>query len=67
MTQELREAEHRLADYAQKNRIISLNPAENTVVARLAGLNGELLPRITISAGGSGVQVTSKNLTPPTC
>lgn len=43
MTQELREAEGRLANYAQNNRIISLNPAENTVVARLATLNAQLL------------------------
>jgi len=43
LQQQIRADEKQLADYAQSNRIISLDPAENTVVARLAGLNAELL------------------------
>ncbi len=43
LQQQIRGDEKGLADYAQSNRIISLDPAENTVVARLAGLNNELL------------------------
>ncbi|MFN2513664.1 MAG: GumC family protein, partial [Pyrinomonadaceae bacterium] len=43
LQQQIRVDEKQLADYAQSNRIISLDPAENTVVARLAGLNAELL------------------------
>jgi capsular exopolysaccharide synthesis family protein len=43
LQQQVRGDEKRLADYAQRNRIISLKPEENTVVAKLAGLNNELL------------------------
>ncbi|MBA3356579.1 MAG: polysaccharide biosynthesis tyrosine autokinase [Pyrinomonadaceae bacterium] len=43
LQQQIRSDEKQLADYAQSNRIISLDPSENTVVARLAGLNAELL------------------------
>ncbi len=40
---EIRQREQQLVSYAGKNQIISLDPNENTVVERLAGLNRELL------------------------
>ncbi|HEX2269060.1 MAG TPA: polysaccharide biosynthesis tyrosine autokinase, partial [Pyrinomonadaceae bacterium] len=40
---EIRQREEQLVSYAGKNQIISLDPNENTVVERLAGLNRELL------------------------
>lgn len=40
---EIRRREEQLVSYAGQNQIISLNPEENTVVERLAGLNRELL------------------------
>ncbi len=43
LKQQIRDDERRLADYARNHNIISLDAAENTVVARLAGLNTELL------------------------
>jgi polysaccharide biosynthesis transport protein len=40
---EIRQREEQLVSYAGKNQIISLDPEENTVLERLAGLNRELL------------------------
>src|SRR5215217_5270306 len=43
LQQQIRTAEERLVNYAKNNQIISLDPTQNTVVERLAGLNQELL------------------------
>src|SRR6476646_404355 len=43
MQQQIRTAEERLVNYAKNNQIISLDPNQNTVVERLAGLNQQLL------------------------
>lgn len=40
---EIRNDEERLITYAKKNEILSLEPGQNTVVERLAGLNKQLL------------------------
>lgn len=40
---QIRHAEEELLSYAGKNQIISLEPSQNTVAERLAGLNRELL------------------------
>lgn len=40
---QIRHDEERLINYARNNEIISLDPNQNTVVERLAGLNRELL------------------------
>lgn len=40
---QIRRREEELVSYAGQNQIISLDPSENTVVERLAGLNRELL------------------------
>ncbi len=39
----IREGEERLAEYSKKHQILSLEPAQNTVVNRLNGINNELL------------------------
>ena len=39
----IRSDEERLLNYAQNNKILSLDPGQNTVVERLAGLNRQLL------------------------
>jgi succinoglycan biosynthesis transport protein ExoP len=43
LQQHIRSDEERLVNYAKNNQIISLNPNQNTVVERLAGLNKQLL------------------------
>jgi polysaccharide biosynthesis transport protein len=43
LQQQIRTAEERLVNYARNNQIISLDPNQNTVVERLAGLNQQLL------------------------
>src|ERR1041384_6013310 len=43
LQQQIRTSEERLANYAKNNQIISLDPNQNTVVDRLAGLNQQLL------------------------
>ncbi len=43
LQQHIRTAEERLVNYAKNNQIISLDPNQNTVVERLAGLNRQLL------------------------
>jgi capsular exopolysaccharide synthesis family protein len=43
LQQQIRTAEERLVNYAKNNQIISLDPNQNTVVERLAGLNQQLL------------------------
>ena len=43
LQQQTRTAEERLVNYAKNNQIISLDPNQNTVVERLAGLNRQLL------------------------
>jgi len=43
LQQQIRTAEERLVNYAKNNQIISLDPNQNTVVERLAGLNRHLL------------------------
>jgi polysaccharide biosynthesis transport protein len=43
LQQHIRSNEERLVNYAKNNQIISLNPNQNTVVERLAGLNRQLL------------------------
>lgn len=43
LQQQIRTDEERLVNYARNNQIISLEPAQNTVVERLAGLNRQLL------------------------
>jgi capsular exopolysaccharide synthesis family protein len=43
LQQQIRAAEERLVNYAKNNQIISLDPNQNTVVERLAGLNRQLL------------------------
>jgi capsular exopolysaccharide synthesis family protein len=43
LQQQIRTAEERLVNYAKNNQIISLDPNQNTVVERLAGLNRQLL------------------------
>jgi len=43
LQQQIRTAEERLVNYARNNQIISLDPNQNTVVERLAGLNRQLL------------------------
>ncbi|HSE20838.1 MAG TPA: polysaccharide biosynthesis tyrosine autokinase [Pyrinomonadaceae bacterium] len=43
LQQGIRSDEERLVNYAKNNQIISLNPNQNTVVERLAGLNRQLL------------------------
>ena len=43
LQQQIRTAEERLMNYAKNNQIISLDPNQNTVVERLAGLNRQLL------------------------
>src|ERR1041384_7777978 len=43
LQQQIRTSEERLVNYAKNNRIISLDPNQNTVVERLAGLNQQLL------------------------
>ena len=40
---QIRADEERLIDYAKNNQILSLDPGQNTVVERLAGLNRQLL------------------------
>lgn len=40
---EIRAGEERLNNYAKNNRILSLDPSQNTVVDRLTGLNKQLL------------------------
>ncbi|HLE64251.1 MAG TPA: GumC family protein, partial [Pyrinomonadaceae bacterium] len=40
---ETRASEQKLMDYAKANEILSLDPSQNTVVERLAGLNRQLL------------------------
>ncbi len=73
LQQQIRADEKQLADYAQSNRIISLDPSENTVVARLAGLNAELLAaendrklaeaeyRVSLEPDAAEVLATSNN------
>jgi capsular exopolysaccharide synthesis family protein len=43
LQQQIRSDEERLVNYAKNNQIISLDPNQNTVVERLAGLNRQLL------------------------
>jgi succinoglycan biosynthesis transport protein ExoP len=43
LQQQIRTSEERLVNYARNNQIISLDPNQNTVVERLAGLNQQLL------------------------
>lgn len=43
LQQQIRTDEERLINYAKNNQIISLDPNQNTVVERLAGLNRQLL------------------------
>src|SRR5258705_7273623 len=43
LQQQIRSDEEKLVNYAKNNQIISLNPNQNTVVERLAGLNKQLL------------------------
>jgi succinoglycan biosynthesis transport protein ExoP len=43
LQQQIRSDEERLVNYARNNQIISLDPNQNTVVERLAGLNRQLL------------------------
>ena len=43
LQQQIRTAEERLVNYTKNNQIISLDPNQNTVVERLAGLNRQLL------------------------
>ena len=43
LQQQIRTAEERVVNYAKNNQIISLDPNQNTVVERLAGLNRQLL------------------------
>lgn len=43
LQQQIRTDEERLVNYARNNQIISLDPTQNTVVDRLAGLNRQLL------------------------
>ncbi len=43
LQQQIRTSEERLVNYAKNNQIISLDPNQNTVVERLAGLNRQLL------------------------
>jgi len=43
LQQQIRTSEERLVNYAKNNQIISLDPTQNTVVERLAGLNQQLL------------------------
>ena len=43
LQQHIRTGEERLVNYAKNNQIISLDPNQNTVVERLAGLNQQLL------------------------
>lgn len=43
LQQQIRTDEERLVNYAKNNQIISLDPTQNTVVERLAGLNKQLL------------------------
>jgi capsular exopolysaccharide synthesis family protein len=43
LQQQIRTDEERLVNYARNNQIISLDPNQNTVVERLAGLNRQLL------------------------
>jgi capsular exopolysaccharide synthesis family protein len=43
LQQQIRTGEERLVNYAKNNQIISLDPNQNTVVERLAGLNRQLL------------------------
>jgi succinoglycan biosynthesis transport protein ExoP len=43
LQQSIRANEERLVNYARNNQIISLDPSQNTVVERLAGLNKQLL------------------------
>ncbi len=43
LQENIRTDEERLLNYARNNKIISLDASQNTVVERLAGLNGQLL------------------------
>lgn len=43
LQQRIRTDEERLVNYAKNNQIVSLDPSQNTVVERLAGLNRQLL------------------------
>jgi capsular exopolysaccharide synthesis family protein len=43
LQQQIRTSEEKLVNYARNNEIISLDPSQNTVVDRLAGLNRQLL------------------------
>ncbi len=43
LQQQIRTDEEKLVNYAKNNQIISLDPNQNTVVERLAGLNKQLL------------------------
>lgn len=43
LQQQIRTDEEKLVNYAKNNSIISLDPTQNTVVERLAGLNRQLL------------------------
>jgi len=43
LQEQIRTSEERLVNYAKNNQIISLDPNQNTVVERLAGLNQQLL------------------------
>jgi capsular exopolysaccharide synthesis family protein len=43
LQQQIRTDEEKLVNYAKNNQIISLDPTQNTVVERLAGLNKQLL------------------------
>ncbi|MDQ3175169.1 MAG: polysaccharide biosynthesis tyrosine autokinase, partial [Acidobacteriota bacterium] len=73
LQQQIRADEKQLADYAQSHGVISLDPAENTVVARLAGLNAELLAaendrklaeaeyRVSLEADAAEVLATSNS------
>jgi capsular exopolysaccharide synthesis family protein len=43
LQQKVRTDEEKLVDYAKRNEIISLDPTQNTVVERLAGLNRQVM------------------------
>lgn len=61
LQQQIRTSEERLVNYAKNNQIISLDPNQNTVVERLAGLNQQLLQaendRKTAEAAYNAAQV----------
>jgi hypothetical protein len=65
LQQQIRTAEERLVNYAKNNQIISLDPNQNTVVERLAGLNRQLSKPKTIARLPKPLTTPRRIPTPP--